>query len=108
MASVVIKATAASCALGSCRAPAVSTLCGLAPPPHPPLSWAVTAAACLRSGVILSHLIIASSCVIESVSLYLYTALFCFSVVVNILLSRDRVFNLISMSCKYLFELILQ
>lgn len=87
MATVVCKATTVSCALGSRQAPAVSTLCGLAPLPPPPLSWAVTAAACLRSGVILSHLFIACFCVIESVSLYLYTALFCFSVAVRIWLS---------------------
>jgi len=47
--------------------PAVSTLCRLAPPPHP-TQLGSTAAACLRAGVIPSRLIIACSCLIDSLA----------------------------------------
>jgi len=77
MASLVIKVTVAGCETDGCltvvrvqvawvRAgpPAVSTLCRLAPPPHP-TQLGSTAAACLLSGVIPSRLIIACSCLID-------------------------------------------
>ena len=47
--------------------PAVSTLCRLAPPPHP-TQLGSTAAACLRSSVIPSRLVIACSCFIDSLA----------------------------------------